>query len=554
MTNAKSLRVDPPNQSKVIRRRGLLQRMLVVAILATPSLYLLFKFPPLWRDSDGFFQVYERFNHLTILHWPPLYCFAARIPIALGRVMASVVAGQGFAGFHFVPPQFTDLGIYLLVITQHATLIGVLFLICTLLTGSFFARVLIALLFALNPAIYAFAHCVGSETMSNFFIFLTAMLGYRLVTERSVSPALAYAFAGSLSGAILSRHVNEMLTWLVPLAFLLTLVLDPFRWPGNPKGKRRPSARANVSRFFHSLLLGVVSILVANAVVLGACAVTKTPFRSKLGAVFVWRLGYLSHITLASQERILKKVDTNLNDPAITFALNRIRELLIDKRPWDPATMPKALVEWISARDHGNPKRILSEADQKLNQVALQFLLHGGTEFWGAVMHDFWISLNDSSSDICHEPFRTTDLLASWSAQARFQPVSHLSTFDPSLASYDSRWRLDPYLGIGKSIKLGYELLFVFLGAFWILVVRRQLIPQISLYVASLAFSGAAICFANCALTFMLPRFELPLLDLTLFGLAVIIASSLDKKMAWGAGEQVAGPGDEDRRNPGNHG
>jgi hypothetical protein len=132
--------------------------------------------------------------------------------------------------------------------------------------------------------------------------------------------------------------------------------------------------------------------------------------------------------------------------------------------------------------------------------------------------------------------------------------VSHLSTFDPSLASYDSRWRLDPYLGIGKSIKLGYELLFVFLGAFWILVVRRQLIPQISLYVASLAFSGAAICFANCALTFMLPRFELPLLDLTLFGLAVIIASSLDKKMAWGAGEQVAGPGDEDRRNPGNHG
>jgi hypothetical protein len=554
MANAKSLRVDPPNQPKVIWRRGLLQQMLVAAILATPSLYLLLKFPPLWRDSDGFFQVYERFNHITILHWPPLYCFAARIPIALGQVIASVVGGQGFVGFHFVPPQFTDLGIYLLVIMQHATLIGALFLICMTLTGSFFVRFLIALLFALNPAIYAFAHCVGSETMSNFFVLLTAVLGYRFVTERSVSTALAYAFAGSLSGAILSHHVNEMLMGLVPLAFLLTLVLDPFRSLGNPKGKRPLFARENVSRFFQSLFLGAVSILVANAIILGACAVTKTPFRSKLGAVFVWRLGYLSNITSASQERILKKVDTNLNDPAITFALDRVRELLIDKRPWDPDTMPKALVEWISARDHGNPKRILSEADQKLNQVALQFLLHGGAEFWAAVMHDFWISLNDSSSDICHEPFRTTDLLASWSTQARFQPVRHLSTFDPSLASYDSRWRLDPYLKIGKSIKLGYELLFVFLGASWIFVFRHEIGPQISLYVASLAFSGAAICFANCALTSMLPRFELPLLDLTLFGLAVIVATLLDKKMASGASEQFAGHGDGDRWNPGKHG
>jgi hypothetical protein len=551
MAIAKSLRVDHSNQSKVIRGRGLLQRMLVVAVLAMPSLYLLFKFPPLWRDSDGFFQVYESFNHITILHWPPLYCFAARIPIALGQVMASMVAGQGFVGFHFVPPQFTDFGIYLLVITQHATLIGVLFLICVTLTGSFLARLLIALLFVLNPAVYAFAHCVGSETMSNFFVLLTAVLGYRFVTERSVSPALAYAFAGSLSGAILTHHVNEILLGLVPLAFLMTLVFGPFRTLGNPKGKRSPSARTNVNRLFQSLLLGVVSILVAKAIILGACAVTKTPFRSKLGAVFVWRLGYLSNLTSASQERILKKVDRNLNDPAITFTLNRVRESLIDKRPWDPDTMPKALVEWISARDPANPKRILSEEDQKLNQVALQFLIHGGADFWGAVMHDFWISLNDSSSEICHEPFTTTDLLASWSTQARFQAIRQLSTFNLSLPSYDSRWRLDPYLKIGKSIKLGYEFLFVCLGAFWIFVVRHELIPQIGLYVASLAFTGATICFTNCALTSMLPRFELPLLDLTLFGSAVIIAASLDKKMACRAGEQFS---NGDRRSPGEHG
>jgi hypothetical protein len=141
--------------------------------------------------------------------------------------------------------------------------------------------------------------------------------------------------------------------------------------------------------------------------------------------------------------------------------------------------------------------------------------------------------------------------LASWSSEARFQPVRQLSTFDPGLPSYDSRWRLDPYLKIGKSIKLGYELLFVCFGAFWIFVVRHEFNPQISLYVVSLAFTGAALCFANCALTSMLPRFELPLLDLALFGLAVIIATSLDKKMACRAGEQFS---DRDRSNPGNRG
>ena len=133
--------------------RELIQRALLIGILAMPSLYLLLKFPPLWRDSDGFFQVYERFNHITILHWPPLYCFSARIPILFGQVTTSLAVGHGWPGFHFAPPQFTNLGIYLLVITQHSILIGTLFLICIMLTQSFFVRVLISLLFILNPAI-----------------------------------------------------------------------------------------------------------------------------------------------------------------------------------------------------------------------------------------------------------------------------------------------------------------------------------------------------------------------------------------------------------------
>jgi len=530
MARVKTLQIDPSTESKMPRTRKLFQRMLLVAVLAMPSLYLLLKFPPLWRDSDGFFQVYGRFNYVTILHWPPLYCFAARIPVALGHVIASVANGQGFVGFPIAPPQFTDLGLYLLVITQHATLIGALFLICIMLTKTFVVRLLISLLFILNPAIYAFAHCVGSEAMSNFFILLTAMFGYRFVTARPVSRALSCALVGGLCGAILSRHVNEILAALVPLAILLALVLKRLRAPGNLKGDLPPSSQEYVKRFSNSLLLSLTSILLANAIVVGVCALTKTPFRSRLGAVFMWRLDYLSKLSSASQKEILDKVDTNLNDPAITFALNRIRELLTNKSPWDPDVMPNALVEWISSHGLSDAKRIRFEADQKLNRVALQFLLHGGADFWGTVMRDFWMSLNDSTSDICREPFRTTDLLVSWSTQTRFQAIRHLLTFDPARTSYDSRWQQDPYLKIGKSVKLGYELLFMVLAASWLFMVRRELTPQVSLYVVSLAISGATMCFVNCALTYMQPRLELPLLDLTLFGLAIVFAAALDEK------------------------
>ena len=103
MANAKSLRLDSPNQIKVIRRRGLRQRMLVVPIPATPSLYLLFKFPPLWRNSDGFFQVYERFNHLTILHWPPLTVSWLVFPLRWER---STMLGYRLVTERSVTPAF----------------------------------------------------------------------------------------------------------------------------------------------------------------------------------------------------------------------------------------------------------------------------------------------------------------------------------------------------------------------------------------------------------------------------------------------------------------
>ena len=134
------------------------QVWLLALVLGLPSLYCLLFVPPLWRDSDGFFQVSKRPDYLTILHWPPLYCFGARLPMLFGNLL-----DLGYLA-HFPPrhPVFTDPGVYALLLAQHAALIMACFAACRTFTRHPLLQCGFAAAFALSPALYAFANCVGS--------------------------------------------------------------------------------------------------------------------------------------------------------------------------------------------------------------------------------------------------------------------------------------------------------------------------------------------------------------------------------------------------------
>jgi hypothetical protein len=500
-------------------------------LLAAPSIYLLSKFPPLWRDSDGFYQVRAGFGELTILHWPPLYCFLARVPIALGDVISASYGGRGFPGFQIFPPVFTDLGIYLLILCQHIALIGTLFFVCLSLTPSPLIRILIGALFALSPPLYAFAHSVGSESLSNVLTLLSAALAYRCLRGRKASRRLLYWLVGGLAATILTRHVNTLLVGLLPATYILLLGSQFLPGLRNRISGIGRADRSSFKEFLKYSFLAGLSVGIAHLIVLGACLWAKTPYRSKVGATFEWRLYYLAGLPEQPRERILQQVDGNLHDPAISFAFKKGEDWLGTTNSWSPTVLHLALSEWLS--DHGvtHLKELHLEVDRRLNRIAFQFLVHGGSDFWGVVMHDWWASLNYSPFDICHDAFSTTDLLVQMSTEPAFLPIRQLSSLRPRNESFASECSRDPYLTFGQHLPIWAMLLTVLGLAFWSLLLRRSPGPEISLFAMSLIITGVFISIANCALTTLLARFSLPLYILLLFGLAMEVAVFADSSL-----------------------
>src|SRR5260221_1220354 len=78
-------------------------------LLSLPSVYLFASTPPLWRDSDGFYQVTTKFEFLTVLHCPPLYCFWARIRFLVAALLDVSLCHTWFS-CHW--PIITDLRFY----------------------------------------------------------------------------------------------------------------------------------------------------------------------------------------------------------------------------------------------------------------------------------------------------------------------------------------------------------------------------------------------------------------------------------------------------------
>jgi hypothetical protein len=258
--------------------RDIFLRIILLFVLMLPSEFFLLRVPPLWRDSDGFYQLADKPNLLQILHWPPLYCVLARIPLLIGDLAAPLFLGRLAPSTSFDNPAFTPIGLLFLVFFQHELVVATLLAACWKLCRTTLTRLAFALLMVSQPWLYAFAHCVGSEAFSHSFVLLTAVA--TVVWIRQATPnkwATIFLFV-----SILSRQINIVLVFLPPVSLLLVqftrriLRVHP----------RDVTVELSFVPLLRLATVGVIAILGFSLVTAGLCAWYKVPYRSRMSYVF----------------------------------------------------------------------------------------------------------------------------------------------------------------------------------------------------------------------------------------------------------------------------
>src|SRR5271163_754896 len=171
---------------------------LCLVILSIPSLYILWRLPPLWRDSDGFNEIASTFAPKGIIHWLPAYCLGGRLIVFGGSILGSLIGGHGLPYLSISITPLNDAGVYSLIVFQHVFLVLSLFYAVTALSDRLPFQVLFALCLALTPWLYIFAHCIGSEAFSNALVVLIAASGLRCLTAAELTKKSVLCFFGLL--------------------------------------------------------------------------------------------------------------------------------------------------------------------------------------------------------------------------------------------------------------------------------------------------------------------------------------------------------------------
>jgi len=511
-----------------LTRRNLRHGVLLL-ILAIPSLYLLLRLPPLWRDSDGFNEIASTFAPKGIIHWLPAYCLGGRLIAFGGSILGSLLTGHGLPYLSISITPLNDAGVYSLIVSQHVLLVLSLFRAVTVLSDRFPLRVLFALGFALTPWLYIFAHCVGSEAFSNAFVILIVAAGFNCLSTADLTRGKVLGYFGLLLLAALTRQINVVFAALLPIALLPFAVKELFVRPAAPlEPARRGWQRfRDGRRFLIFLVAGLCAIAGSIVIQQTMCWLCRVPYRSTLGETFEWRLSYLQNLTVQERGAILGQISAKVKDPVVTEALNALNESLSQGNKWADMFLFFKIDEVLSRSGLKEMQQRTWQIDLKLNRIAATVLLSREPRFLHAVWTDFkrWPFI--SQTDIAYPPFILTDWLQTQLPIARYGRLRRLASFEHDQGYYEATWKQISYFRLAEGIPMVVMAgVGILLSGAALLIGRWRPSTQVGLaYVVSMILVGVLISFGNCASTFFGARFYLPVYSL--FQLAMFLGLSL---------------------------
>ena len=494
-------------------------------ILLLPSLLFLLGCPPLWRDSDAYWQLHSKPGTNTILHWPPLYCFGARLPMFAGACLDALVhGGRGIQFSDFLESvDFSDWGIYALLIAQHALLVAALWGLTCSISKVPAVRVGVALFFASIPGWYVFAHCVGSEALSNVvtIFFLTAALWF----FRSARPGIRLFLLVVLGLAlcILTRHVNAVLAAVLPLAAGIELAAALVKRRG------AAAAQASLRRCIVAVVAGVAAICVGAVVLRFLCLTQHIEYRSRLGYTFQWRLNYLIPMEKTARDELLQELSAKSGDPLIRKAILAIPGGISPDRQWDTEYLNDFLLNELRLAGVKTNESRAARKDRLLNAIAGIFLASNDPFLRQAIFGDFLKGMAWSPSDVARDPVFTTRWLDERIGQKQFAGIRALSTFRNAGAEFQAPRVVEIYIGLWKWCPLGAWVALPFAAALFC-VIRRKNRPATWPLGLGMAVTAVLLYLLNCSLTFCAPRFALPMMILLAAAVALAAAECADRE------------------------
>ena len=157
-------------------------------------------------------------------------------------------------------------------------------------------------------------------------------------------------------------------------------------------------------------------------------------------------------------------------------------------------------------------------------------LLSPDRRFWHVVTNDFLASMDYSLPQMAADPFHSTDWLKDRLGQPIFEPLRGLVTFRSAQRTAE-KWQNSAYFQLGAGIPAWSFGVAALIGcALLAWNTRRERAPWPALsFSLALLFTGAALLYANCALTFRGARFVPPAYVLFLLAAIASLGAWLDR-------------------------
>ena len=505
----------------------------LVAVLLTPSIWMLIVIPPLWRDVDAYLQVTLPPGPETILQYEPLYCFAARIPLYLGYAIDSVRAGHSLPalGF-FIHPVLTDSGVFVLLLVQHAAFCFAGFYLITAASGIFSVRLILALAWAANPLLYSFAHCVGGETLSMILIILIGATGLRIVRCDRKFPGKAWVLFGILLClCILTRHINAALAGLLPLTFFMLVVYRLIRMRfGRTQLLSRSDgagAREAFQKGILAVAVGICCVLLANALLRVVSNAAKTPYRSPVGLAFLGRLKFLAKVPVEKRNELLDKVVKNTDSADVKNLIELLRNDLSGKSDMDVSAFRQKAQAYFSSPQTDPGGQVFHVT---LHRATLAFLYPPQEILLAAVATDFERSQRITIPDVVAFLFVTTRFY--FSHRDVMPQCASLTTFRSKNADQIfAVFKKHSYLRHPKNVSYrGFLFMWIVLFAAFVVIakVRKLDVAGVASYAIAMIVIAVLIMLANCLLAVFQPRYTLPMWELTIVSLFILFGGTMN--------------------------